>query len=69
MKRVTHMFVPTIPYDPETGISEMPDKNGQYIFSVDMAASDDETSCTCIRYGMKRTAGDKTIPLPMGSIS
>lgn len=63
-EEVTHMFVPTIPYDPETGISEMPDKNGQYIFSVDMAASDDETSCTCIRYGMKRTAGDKTIPLP-----
>lgn len=55
---VSHMFVPDIPYDPETGFSEAPDKNGTYIFSVDMAASEDETSCTCIRYGMKTTLLD-----------
>lgn len=54
-EEVTHMFVPDIPYDPETGVSEQPDKNGTYIFSVDMAASEDETSCTCIRYAMKKT--------------
>lgn len=52
---VSHMFTDKIPYDPESGFSEAPDKNGTYIFSVDMAASEDETSLTCIRYGMKTT--------------
>lgn len=64
-EEVTHMFVPDIPYDEETGLSEVPQRDGTYIFSVDMAASDDETSCTCIRYNMKKTLSDgKTVQLP-----
>lgn len=49
-EEVSHMFTDLLPYDPETGFCEAPNKEGWYIFSVDMAASEDQTSCTCIRY-------------------
>lgn len=49
-EEVSHMFTDLIPYDIETGFCEEPQKDGWYIFSVDMAASEDQTSCTCIRY-------------------
>lgn len=64
-EEVTHMFVQDLPYDPESGLTEAPQRDGTYIFSVDMAASEDETSCTCIRYNMKTMTPDgKSVPLP-----
>lgn len=45
------MFV-DMPYDPETGYSESIDPAGFYVFSVDLAASEDETAVTCIRYNI-----------------
>lgn len=47
---VSQMFDDEIPYNPETGLSETPEKDGYYVFAVDMAAGKDYTSCTCIRY-------------------
>lgn len=60
-EEVNQMFVADIPYDAESGISETPQENAYYIFAVDLAAADDETSCTCIRYNRK-----ETVYLPTG---
>lgn len=46
------------PYDKESGFSEAPIAGEHYIFWVDMAAGDDETSCTCIRYNIKKPNAD-----------
>lgn len=62
---VSHMFSLDIPYNPETGLSEMPERDGYYAFAVDMAAAKDYTSLTCIRYNRKLVAPDGTaIELP-----
>lgn len=58
---VANMFVDNIPYDPETGISEAPDKDGYYVFVGDYAAAKDETSLTCIRYNIKVEGPDKKV--------
>lgn len=58
---VQQMFTPDIPWDPETGLSELPQKDGFYVFSVDLAASGDETSCTCLRYRIERRLEDGTV--------
>lgn len=64
-EEVSHMFTETIPYDPETGFSEEPQKDGWYIFSVDMAASEDQTSCTCVSYNRVAQQKDgKFLKLP-----
>jgi hypothetical protein len=55
---VNQMFTPDIPWDPETGFSEAPKEGSYYIFSVDMAASEDETSCTCIEYNIRESTAD-----------
>ena len=52
-EEVNQMFSDLIPYDLETGISEEPQELAYYIFAVDLAAADDETSVTCIRYNRK----------------
>jgi len=55
---VNQMFVDDIPYDRESGFSEVPIEDEYYVFFVDMAASADETSCTCIRYNIKNKVMD-----------
>ena len=55
---VNQMFTDDIPYDRESGFSEVPLENQYYVFWVDMAASADETSCTCIKYNIKRKLMD-----------
>lgn len=63
---ISQVFKNDLPYDPETGMSEEPKKDGTYIFSVDMAASEDETSCTCIRYKIFIKGADgKKVPQKM----
>lgn len=63
-EEVSQMFKNDLPYDPETGFTEEPERNAFYIFSVDMAASEDETSCTCIRYNRKlHTRDGRKVPL------
>src|SRR3990167_7642732 len=49
---INQMFKSYIPWDQETGFSEEPIVGAYYIFSVDLAASEDETSCTCIKYNI-----------------
>lgn len=48
-EEIDNMFV-DLPWDEETGFTEKPDPEGCYIFSVDLAASEDETAVTVIRY-------------------
>lgn len=60
---VNQMFTDQIPYDKESGFSEVPLPDQYYIFFVDMAAGNDETSCTCIRYGMRQKKADGTSSL------
>ena len=55
------MFTDDIPWDIQTGFSEAPIKDSFYVFSVDMAASEDETSCTCLRYNIKSLTQNKTL--------
>lgn len=52
---VSNMFVSDIDWNEDTGISEYPDPNGWYVFSVDLAAAQDETAATCIRYNQVKT--------------
>lgn len=62
---INQVFTDKIPYDPETGLSEAPVEGGYYVFATDMAASEDETSCTCIKYNNKKSIGDdKFVNLP-----
>jgi len=58
---VANMFIDTMPWDEETGISEAPERDGYYVFIGDYAATKDETSLTCIRYNMKVTGPDGKI--------
>jgi len=60
-EEVNQMFTQHIPYNEETGMSEEPIEGAYYVFAVDLAASDDETSLTGIRYNRK-----KQIYLPTG---
>lgn len=50
---VHQMFNNDLPWDPDLGITEEPIADAYYVFSVDIAASTDWTSCTCIRYNRK----------------
>lgn len=56
-----NMFRNDLPWNKETGITEEPRKDGYYIFSCDVAATNDETSLTGIRYNRK-------LKLPDGAI-
>ena len=53
-EEVMQMFSEDIPWDKESGFSELPQKDAFYIFANDMAASTDETSNTCIKYNIKK---------------
>jgi len=57
---VSQMFKSDIEYDPETGFCEEPEEEAYYAFATDMAASDDETSVTCIRYNLRTKLKDGT---------
>lgn len=57
---VSKMFQNQLPWDSQTGITEEPRQNAYYVFSVDVAATNDETSLTGIRYNRK-------LKLPDGS--
>lgn len=62
---INQMFRDEIPYNSETGFSEEPIEGASYITSVDMAASEDETSVTVIRYNIFRMMADGVKkPLP-----
>lgn len=63
-EEVSQMFKSDLPWDEETGFSEEPVSGAYYVFSVDMAASKDETSCTCIRYNIYQKKGDERIYFP-----
>lgn len=52
-EEVNQMFTDSIPYEEESGMSEEPKEGAYYVFAVDMAAADDETSVTGIRYNRK----------------
>ena len=63
-EEVAQMFKNDLPYDAETGFTEFPERNGFYIFSVDVAGSEDETSLTCIRYNLKKVLrGGEVVPM------
>lgn len=61
---VAQVFKTQMPYDEETGFSEMPIGGAYYVFSVDMAATKDETSCTCIRYNIHQMKDGDRIDFP-----
>lgn len=54
------MFKDDIPYNAESGFSEAPQEEAFYVFSTDLAASTDETSCTCIKYNIRTKKEDGT---------
>ena len=58
---VANMFNTDIDYNEESGISEYPEADGYYVFSVDLAAANDETSATCIRYKIEIEGPDKVL--------
>ena len=57
---VAQMFTDKLPYDSESGFTEVPLPDCYYVFFVDMAASEAETSCTCIRYNIREKVADGT---------
>jgi len=57
---VSQMFKTDLEYDVESGFSEEPKENEYYAFGTDLAASEDETSCTCIRYNIRSKLSDGT---------
>ena len=62
---VNQMFKTDIPYNLETGFSQTAEENGYYVFAVDLAATEDWTSSTCIRYNIRTLLPDGTFkPLP-----
>ncbi|MBK9272859.1 MAG: hypothetical protein IPM48_14845 [Saprospiraceae bacterium] len=63
-EEVSQMFKNDMPWNEESGFSEEPVGGGYYVFSVDLAASKDETSSTCIRYNIFITRNDEKIFLP-----
>lgn len=50
---VQQLFTDEMDWDPATGVSEPPDPNGKYLFSNDLAASNDKTVLFGIRYDVK----------------
>jgi hypothetical protein len=62
---VNQVFNNDLPYDEESGFTQTPEENAYYVFAVDIAAAEDETSCTCLRYNLKRVIDENTkIDLP-----
>ena len=59
-EEAAQMFKTDMPWDSETGLSEKPVEDGYYVFWVDMAAAEDETSLTCIRYNIRKQLPDGT---------
>lgn len=57
---VNQMFRNEMGWDQESGFSEAPIKDEFYVMAVDMAAGDDETSITCVRYNIKQPLPDGT---------
>lgn len=57
---ITQMFKTDMQYDVESGFSEEPQENAYYAFATDLAASEDETSVTCIRYNLRTKLEDGT---------
>lgn len=55
---INQMFTDKYPYNPETGFTEAPQKDGYYVFASDLAAAEDETSLTCLRYNIKKSSDD-----------
>ena len=55
---VSQIFKTDMKWDKETGFSEAPVGGAYYVFSVDMAATKDETSSTCIRYNIYQRGQD-----------
>lgn len=49
-EEISQLFQDNIPYDEESGYSQQIDPEGFYVFSVDLAATEDESAGTCIRY-------------------
>lgn len=47
---VKQVFTDDLKYNQESGFSIAPQENKFYVFATDLAASQDETSCTCIEY-------------------
>ena len=62
---VNQMFRSEIPWNEESGFSESPEEDAYYAFAIDLAASEDETSITVLKYNNFRTQADGTkIQLP-----
>lgn len=62
---VSQIFSEPLPYDEKSGFTEAPDKNGKYVFAVDLAATKDETSVTCVRHDISyQTPDGKKIERP-----
>ena len=54
-EEANQIFSEDLPWDEQSGFTELPEANAFYVFANDMAASEDETSNTCIRYNIKKT--------------
>lgn len=64
-EEVNQMFRAEIPYNQETGWIEAPEEDAYYAFAIDLAAAEDETSITVLRYNNFRTLKDGVkFPLP-----
>ena len=57
-EEIAQMFRSDLEYDQESGFCEEPEENGYYAFATDLAASEDETSVTCIRYNLRTKLED-----------
>ncbi len=64
-EEVNQMFRSEIPWNEETGFTEAPQEDAYYAVSVDLAAAEDETSITVLKYNNFRMLNDGAkIPLP-----
>lgn len=59
-EEIAQMFRSDMEYDEESGFSEEPQENCYYAFATDLAASEDETSVTCIKYNIRSKLEDGT---------
>jgi hypothetical protein len=59
-EEISQMFKTEMEYDEESGFSEEPKENCYYAFATDLAASEDETSVTCIKYNIRTKLEDGT---------
>ena len=57
---INQLFSDPMPWDEKSGFTEAPIKDGKYVMAVDMAATKDETSVTCVRHDITMTAPDGT---------